>query len=91
MYDNLKKLKDKSYNAQITIFAAMSIFLVISLVVTCIRSVSVAAVKSELDRISSLSRESVFAGYNREVLDEFDILLLKKSDMLTLDKFGEYM
>lgn len=85
MYDNLKKLKDKSYNAQITIFAAMSILLVISLVVTCIRSVSAAAVKSELDRISSLSCESVFAGYNREVLDEFDILLLKKSDMLDDD------
>ncbi len=79
---NIVFLHNKRMNAQITIYGAITFMLVILVVCTCIYSAQIAVVKTDIDRISTLSCESVFAGYSNKFLDEFDVLLLKKSDML---------
>ena len=66
----------------ITIYAALTIMLIMSLVCTCIRSALVSMTRAEIDAVCVLSNEAVFAGYSNKVLDEFDVLVLKKSDML---------
>ena len=75
-------LYNKRLNGQITIYGAISFMFIISVVCTCIYSAQLAVVKADIDRVSTLSLESVFAGYSNKALDEFDILLLKKSDIL---------
>ncbi len=90
LYKNMKdKVKgaivflcNKRLTAQVTIYATISFMLVISVVCACINSAQLAVVKADIDKISTLSLESVFAGYSNKFLDEFDILLLKKSDIL---------
>ena len=75
-------LYNKRLNGQITIYGAISFMFIISVVCTCIYSAQLAVVKADIDGVSTLSLESVFAGYSNKALDEFDILLLKKSDIL---------
>ncbi len=81
---NRKKNK-KKIKAQITVFAALSITIVLALVTTCIRSVIERGVRVKADMISRLSTESVFAEYSNKLLDEFDIFMLKKSDNINQD------
>lgn len=75
--------------AQITIYAALSLILVLSLVCTCIQSAYISLYKADADMASRLSVESVFAGYSNKMLEEFDILGLKNGDSLEI-KLGQY-
>lgn len=63
-------------DGQVTVYAALSLSLVISLVCACIQSVKNSLIYSEFDMAAALSVESVFAGYENDVLDEFDIMVL---------------
>ncbi len=73
---------NKKIKAQITVYAALSVFLVMTLVCTCIRSAAVSAGRVKMEMASVLSMEAVFAGYSRELLEEFDIFALPESDNL---------
>ena len=54
---------NKKVKAQITVYAALSVFLVITLICTCIRSAAVSAGRVRVEMASVLSMEAVFAGY----------------------------
>ena len=71
-------MKPRGYGlqGQITVYAALSLSLVISLVCICIQSVQVSLIYSELDMAVRLSVESVFAGYMNDMLKEFDVMVL---------------
>lgn len=69
---------NKKVKAQITVYAALSVFLVITLICTCIRSAAVSAGRVRVEMASVLSMEAVFAGYSSELLEEFDIFALRK-------------
>lgn len=70
----------KRIKAQITVYAALSIMIVITLVCTCIQSAAVSAERAHMEAAATLSLEAVFAGYSNELLEEFDIFALKKTD-----------
>lgn len=53
---------NKKVKAQITVYAALSVFLVITLICTCIRSAAVSAGRVRVEMASVLSMEAVFAG-----------------------------
>jgi hypothetical protein len=65
---------------QITVFSALTIMLVLSLVCTCIKSAGVSAVRAQFEAAAALSMESVFAGYSNPLLEEFDIFARKDTD-----------
>ena len=73
---------NKKVKAQITVYAALSVFLVITLICTCIRSAAVSAGRVRVEMASVLSMEAVFAGYSSELLEEFDIFALQESEQL---------
>ncbi len=75
--DLLKQQNKARLPAQITIYGALSLALVLSLVCVCVRSASQAVLLAEADAAARLSVESVFAGYCRELLEEFDIFALR--------------
>lgn len=70
----------KRVEGQITVYAAISILLVIALICTCIRSASMSFIRAGIDAACRISTEAVFSGYANPVLDEFDVLLLKRTD-----------
>lgn len=68
--------------AQITVYAALSVILMLSLICTCIRSAAVSAQRAHMEAAVTLSLEAVFAGYSNQLLEEFDIFALKKTEAL---------
>lgn len=80
----------KRVKAQITVYAAISIFLVFTLVCTCIGSAAVSAKQAHVEAAAALSMESVFAGYSNKLLEKFDIFALQKTEELQSD-FEEYI
>jgi len=67
---------------QITVFASLIIVLVLSVVCASIRSAAMSVAKTNANIACNLSVESVFAQYSKPLLDEFDLLLFKKTDQL---------
>lgn len=64
--------------AQITVYAALSFLLVISLVTACIRSAIQSGAVLEVEVSARLATESAFSGYHNALLDEFDVFGLNK-------------
>lgn len=65
--------------AQITVYAALSLGLVLSFICTCIRSVKLIVADTEVNMAARISTESVFAGYNNKLLGEFGIFALSEN------------
>lgn len=78
----------KRVQAQITVYAALSLGLILSLVCTCIKSVKQVIADTEINMSSRLSTEAVFAGYNNNLLSEFGIFAI--SDEQCCDAKLEY-
>lgn len=72
----------KYIKAQITIMAALSITLVLSLILTCIRSVSDNMRNTYIKSACMLAMEGAFSCYHNDMLDEYDILVMKKTDVI---------
>lgn len=75
-------MEDKKKNvvwldAQITVMAALSMTLVLSLILTCYKSVLNNTYYTQIKEACMLSMEAEFAAYNNDMLDEYNILLLK--------------
>lgn len=77
-------------DGQITVMAALVFTLVLSLVIICIKSARLSAAYTNIKHACRLASDAVFAGYNNEVLDEFDIMVLKKGDVLN-EKLSKYI
>lgn len=77
---NYSGFKECRLKAQITVFAALSIMLVMSVLSVCLKSASQAGMYADIDMAAGLSVESVFAGYSNKLLSEFDIFAVKADD-----------
>lgn len=71
-----------SLPAQLTVMAAMVLMVVISLITTCIKSSLQSGYYTVVKQSCRLSEESVFASYNNQLLKDFNIFALNKSDIL---------
>ena len=71
-----------SLSAQLTVMAAMVLMVVISLITTCIKSSLQSGYYTVVKQSCRLSEESVFASYNNQLLKDFNIFALNKSDIL---------
>lgn len=79
-----------SLRAQVTVMAAMVFMLVVSFVTTCVNSAAMSGCNTVIKQACSLSDESVFAAYSNDVLKQFDIFTLKKSDIIN-GKIPQYI
>lgn len=79
-----------SLRAQITVMAAMVFMLVVSFVTTCVNSAAMSGYNTIIKQSCSLSDESVFAAYSNDLLEQFDIFALKKSDIIN-EKIPQYI
>lgn len=70
----------KDVKAQITIMAALSMTIVLSLILTCIKSVSDVMRNTYIKSACMLAIEGAFSCYHNDMLDEYDILVMKKTD-----------
>ena len=71
-----------SLPAQLTVMAAMVLMVVISLITTCIKSSLQSGYYTVVKQSCRLSEESVFASYNNQLLKDFNVFALNKSDIL---------
>lgn len=77
-------------SGQVTIIAALTITLIVSFMAAAIKSAGISASRVHVEQACGLAAESVFSGYSNMILDEFDILLLKRSDMIN-QKLYDYL
>lgn len=78
----ISHIKTISLRAQITVMAAMVFMIVVSFVTTCVDSAAMSGYNTIIKQSCSLSDESVFAAYSNDLLEQFDIFALKKSDII---------
>ena len=64
--------------------------LVVSFVTTCVDSAAMSGYNTIIKQSCSLSDESVFAAYSNDLLEQFDIFALKKSDIVN-EKIPQYI
>lgn len=76
--------------AQITVMATLVFMLVISFVTTCVNAAAMSGYNTVIKQACSLSDESVFTAYSNDMLRQFDIFALKKSDIIN-DKVNKYI
>ena len=76
--------------AQITVMATLVFMIVISFVTTCVNAAAMSGYNTVIKQACSLSDESVFTAYSNEMLRQFDIFALKKSDIIN-DKVNQYI
>lgn len=76
--------------AQITVMATLVFMIVISFVTTCVNSAAMSGYNTVIKQACSLSDESVFTAYSNDMLRQFDIFALKKSDIIN-DKVNQYI
>ena len=79
-------MKDKvlrnTIKANITISAALSMTLMLSLILVCFKSVSDVTYNTRIKEACMLAIESAFSAYHNDMVDEYDILLLEKTDYI---------
>lgn len=77
----MKKLREKepAYKGEITAFLALIFILMLSVVGALIESASIQITKSRKRGDTLLALESVFAEYDRKMLDEYDLFVHKGS------------
>ena len=76
--------------AQITVMATLVFMIVISFVTTCVNTAAMSGYNTVIKQACSLSDESVFTAYSNDMLRQFDIFALKKSDIIN-DKVNQYI
>ena len=76
--------------AQITVMATLVFMIVISFVTTCVNAAAMSGYDTVIKQACSLSDESVFTAYSNDMLRQFDIFALKKSDIIN-DKVNQYI
>ena len=76
--------------AQITVMATLVFMIVISFVTTCVNAAAMSGYNTVIKQACSLSDESVFTAYSNDMLRQFDIFALKKSDIIN-NKVNQYI
>ena len=70
--------------------ATLVFMIVISFVTTCVNAAAMSGYNTVIKQACSLSDESVFTAYSNDMLRQFDIFALKKSDIIN-DKVNQYI
>lgn len=73
---------NKTFKAQITVMAALSVTIILSLICTCVRSAWDSFYNTQIKEACMLSVEGAFSAYHNDMLREYDILLLENNDKL---------
>ena len=73
-------MNNKTFKAQITVMAALSMTIIFSLICTCVRSALDCFYNTQIKEACMLSVEGAFSAYHNDMLSEYDILLLQYSD-----------
>ena len=84
-------MSGKRINAHITIMAALSMTIVLSLISTCIKSASDCYYNTQIKEACMLSVEAAFSSYHNDMLNEYDIFLLENTDRIEtkIEKYVE--
>lgn len=72
----------KTFKGQITVMAALSVTIILSLICTCVRSASDCFYNTQIKEACMLSVEGAFASYHNDMLREYNILLLEDNGEL---------
>lgn len=84
-------MSEKRLNAHITIMAALSMTIILSLICACIKSASDCYYNTQIKEACMLSAEAAFSSYHNDMLNEFDIFLLEDNDRIEarIEKYVE--
>ena len=84
-------MSEKRLNAHITIMAALSMTVILSLICACIKSASDCYYNTQIKEACMLSVEAAFSSYHNDMLNEYDIFLLEDTDRIQarIEKYVE--
>lgn len=80
MIKRITVFSSKKVAGQITVISSLVFILIVSLILTCFKSVKYISNTTQIKEACMLSAESVFSSYNNDLLNEFNILLLRDSE-----------
>ena len=85
-------MKKKHYlcDGGITVFFSLVILIIIVLISTVLESARVSIIQSRTRKISEISLDSCFAGYAREIYEDYGLLVLWEKDEELISKFSKY-
>lgn len=88
----MKKLREKelAYKGEITAFLALIFILMLSVVGALIESASIQITKNRKRADTLLALESVFAEYDRKMLDEYDLFVHRGSEVYEISRRLSY-
>ena len=66
-------MNNKTFKAQITVMAALSMTIIFSLICTCVRSALDCFYNTQIKEACMLSVEGAFSAYHNDMLSEYDI------------------
>lgn len=76
--ENIKKI-DLSLNGQITVFLSLSLLIICALLTAVIESARVSAMRMRIENACDMGMQSIFAEYNRELLEQYDLYFIDTS------------
>ena len=80
---------------EITVFLSLIFLLMLSLLTSLLQSVQIQNAKSETHAVMTLATESVFAEYQKELFERYDLFVIDKYQNLytetVYDKYGGSM
>ena len=63
------------YNAYLTVYLSLVFGIILSLLFVFIEGAAIGAVRAQAELVADLGLDSVFAEYNREILNQYDLFL----------------
>ena len=72
------------YNAYLTVYLSLVFGIILSLLFVFIEGAAIGAVRAQAELVADLGLDSVFAEYNREILNQYDLFFVDSSYGLSL-------
>lgn len=67
------------YNAYLTVYLSLIFGIVLSLLFVLVEGAAIGALRAQAELVADLGLDSVFAEYNREILDQYDLFFVDSS------------
>lgn len=67
------------YDAYLTVYLSLIFGIVLSLLFVLIEGAAIGALRAQAEIVADLGLDSVFAEYNREILDQYDLFFVDSS------------
>lgn len=67
------------YKAEISIYLALVLTVMLSLILTLIEGARISAIRMQIECVSDMALNSIFAEYNRELLNQYDLFFMDTS------------